>query len=148
MMLVLRKNKSTTLTGSAQSVEFTDLDSTATSFLLELTSNSTNEVAYIASSIATTVTANRPRWVFFGFVAGTDTSQGLVPVYDLSGPKYPEGFYSYNIYAQVTEFNLSPSGLSIVNSGLAFLQDEDGPFTEATYTSNPDSVEGYTYYTE
>lgn len=147
-MLLLKKNKSTTVTGSTQSVEFTDLDSTATSFLLELTSNSTNEVIYIASSIAFTITINRPRWVVFGFAAGTTTSQGFVPVYDLSGPKYPEGFYSYSIYAQATEFNLDPTGLSVVNSGLAFVEDEAGAFTEATYTSNPDSVEGYTYYTE
>mgnify|MGYP003672900451 CR=1 FL=1 len=147
-MLLISKNKTTTGVGVTQAVDFTDLNSTAASFLLELRSNATNEVLFIASSDAGTITTYRPRWVRFGFRAGTVDFPGSFPTYDLSGPKYPEGYYGYTIYAQTTEYNLDPSGLTVVNSGIAFLQDEDGAFTEATYISNTDSVEGYTYYTE
>lgn len=147
-MLLISKNKTTTTVSVAQAVEFTDLNSTAASFLLELRSNATNEVLFIASSEAGTITTYRPRWVSFGFKAGTAEAQGVEPIYNLSGAKYPEGYYGYTIYAQTTEYNLDPSGLTVVNSGIAFLQDEDGAFTEATYISNTDSVEGYTYYTE
>tara|TARA_R110000822_G_scaffold8641_4_gene33941 strand:- start:735 stop:1178 length:444 start_codon:yes stop_codon:yes gene_type:complete len=147
-MLLISKNKTTTTIGDPQMVEFTDLNSTAASFLLELRSNATNEVLFIASAEAGTITIYRPRWVSFGFRAATVELQAPFPTYDLSGPKYPEGYYGYTIYAQTTEYNLDPSGLTVVNSGIAFLQDEDGAFTEATYISNTDSVEGYTYYTE
>ena len=147
-MLLISKNKTTTTIGDPQMVEFTDLNSTAASFLLELRSNATNEVLFIASAEAGTITIYRPRWVSFGFRAATVELQAAFPTYNLSGPKYPEGYYGYTIYAQTTEYNLDPSGLTVVNSGIAFLQDEDGAFTEATYISNTDSVEGYTYYTE
>jgi len=147
-MLLISKNKTTTAVGVTQSVEFTDLNSTAASFLLELRSNATNEVLLIASSDAGTITTYRPRWVSFGFKAGTAEAQGVAPIYDLSGPKYPEGYYGYTIYAQTTEYNSDPSGLTVVNSGIAFIQDQDGAFSEANYVSNTDSVEGYTYYTE
>ena len=145
-MLLVKKNKATTTRGTRQTMWFTALNTTTGSFLLELTSNGTNETKYIASG--TTWFLSAPRFVYFNFYPGTVETTDPTPTYNLSGPKYPEGYYSYNIYLQATPFNLDPTGLTVVNSGLAFLQDEDGPFTEDTYVSNANTTNGFTYYTE
>ena len=147
-MILVSKNKATTSTGSAQSIYFTAPNSTATTFLVGFTCHSTKETVYVASGATATSATNQPRYLSVTFKAGTTESQAGTPTYDLSGPKFPEGYYSYTVYDQTTEWNLDPAGLTVVNTGIAFFQDEDGAFTEDTYTSNPNTTNGYTYYTE
>tara|TARA_R110000796_G_scaffold47136_3_gene113527 strand:+ start:2559 stop:3002 length:444 start_codon:yes stop_codon:yes gene_type:complete len=147
-MILVTKNKATTVTGSEQSIYFTAPNSTAPTFLVGFTSHGTNETVYVASGATATSATNQPRYLSVTFKAGTTESQAGTPTYDLSGPKFPEGYYSYTIYAQAVEWNLDPAGLTTVNTGIAFFQDEDGAFSEDTYTSNPNTTNGYTYYTE
>jgi hypothetical protein len=147
-MILVTKNKTTTTTGPVQSLYFTAPNSTATTFLVGFTSNATNETKYIASGATATGATNQPRYLSFSIYPGKPEVLSGTPTYDLSGPKFPEGYYSYTIYAQTVEWNLNPSGLTVVNTGIAFFQNEGGAFTEDTYTSNPNTTNGYTFYTE
>ena len=105
-------------------------------YLIQLTSLGSLNSLYF---IPTAVVANNGRYtkMSFAVVTPTDTAVptlGLIKFYDDTGKfdTYPMGFYTYNIYQQISNTNLDPANATLLESGMAYVRDYAGNMEEVT----------------
>ena len=105
-------------------------------YLIQLTSLGSLNSLYF---IPTAVVANNGRYtkMSFAVVTPTDTAVptiGLIKFYDDTGKfdTYPMGFYTYNIYQQISSTNLDPALATLLESGMAYVRDYAGNMEEVT----------------
>ena len=105
-------------------------------YLIELTSLGSLNSLYF---IPTAVVANNGRYtkMSFAVITPTDTAVptlGLIKFYDDTGKfdTYPMGFYTYNIYQQISNTNLDPALATLLESGMAYVRDYAGNMEEVT----------------
>ena len=105
-------------------------------YLIQLTSLGSLNSLYF---IPTAVVANNGRYtkMSFAVITPTDTAVptlGLIKFYDDTGKfdTYPMGFYTYNIYQQISSTNLDPALATLLESGMAYVRDYAGNMEEVT----------------
>ena len=105
-------------------------------YLIQLTSLGSLNSLYF---IPTAVVPNNGRYtkMSFAVVTPTDTAVptlGLIKFYDDTGKfdTYPMGFYTYNIYQQISNTNLDPANATLLESGMAYVRDYAGNMEEVT----------------
>tara|TARA_R110001583_G_C5455690_1_gene391373 strand:- start:83 stop:547 length:465 start_codon:yes stop_codon:yes gene_type:complete len=105
-------------------------------YLIQLTSLGSLNSLYF---IPTAVVANNGRYtkMSFAVITPTDTAVptlGLIKFYDDTGKfdTYPMGFYTYNIYQQISNTNLDPANATLLESGMAYVRDYAGNMEEVT----------------
>ena len=106
-------------------------------YLIKLTSlGSLNSLYFIPTSVV----ANNGRFtkMTFAVVRPIDTAlptSGLIKFYDSTGKfdTYPMGFYTYNIYQQISSTNLDPAlATKQLEEGMAYVRDYAGNMEEVT----------------
>lgn len=102
---------------------------TDANFLFVFTSRITNEEVKFVLVTSSDVSTNKERWNEFAIVVNTYFNT------------FSEGWFLYEIYEQESTTNTDPTGLTMVESGVAFLTDNSEP----TITQYDNAVTFKTY---
>lgn len=128
-MIVLNKNQTTNFVATLY--ELSTL--TNPNYLFKFTSDQT-KVSYF--TIIADISTNKTRYNEFNFIEGVDDAVNSSLILGKGG------FYSYEVYEQVSSTNLDPSGLTKVEEGKIKLLDSTytPSYTQHTNTTNTNIV--------
>ena len=105
-------------------------------YLIQLTSlGSLNSLYFIPQ----TVVPNNGRYTKMTFTVipsalTASPTTGFIKFWNGTGKfdTYPMGFYTYNIYQQISNTNLDPANATLLESGMAYVRDYAGNMEEVT----------------
>ena len=124
MILLTKGTTSTMILTLAEKQTITDAN-----FLFVFTSRITNEQVKFVLVTSADVSTNKERWNEFSIVVNTYFNS------------FGEGWFLYEVYEQESTINTDPTGLTMVESGVAFLTDNSEP----TITKYDNAVTFKTY---
>lgn len=124
MILLTKGTTSTIIVTLAEKQTITDAN-----FLFVFTSRITNEQVKFVLVTTADVSTNKERWNEFSIVVNTYFNS------------FGEGWFLYEVYEQASTTNTDETGLTMIESGVAFLSDN----TEPTITKYDNAVTFKTY---
>lgn len=124
MILLTKGTTSTIIVTLAEKQTITDAN-----FLFVFTSRITNEQVKFVLVTTADVSTNKERWNEFAIVVNTYFNS------------FGEGWFLYEVYEQASTTNTDETGLTMIESGVAFLSDNSEP----TITKYDNAVTFKTY---